>query len=155
MKSPIHNFEYYERCPDLIFGLAGPIGVDMKYVEQTLCDSLHAFNYKTHEIRLTKIMQDLKCSQNVDDSTLFRAYTTKMDYANDLRQNYGNDILAALAISAIRQAREESFSRDSVTGKAFIIRQLKTPEEVRLLRSVYGKQFIQISIHGTEDLTGC
>jgi hypothetical protein len=34
---------------------------------------------------------------------------------------------------------------------AYIIRQLKHPEEVKLLRQVYGKQFVLVSAYAPED----
>ena len=36
-----------------------------------------------------------------------------------------------------------------ISGRAFIIRQFKTPEEIRLMRSVYGRLFILISVYGS------
>lgn len=140
-------FGFREAYPDLIFGLVGPIGVDLLFIERTLIDYLNGFNYCSSNIRISAVMKEIKCDLLVDESSTFDAYRTKMDYANRLREIYHNKILAALAIGAIKQAREKSTSASP--GKSFIIRQLKNPDEVRLLRSVYGKQFIQISIYGS------
>lgn len=140
-------FGLKEQYPDLIFGLVGPIGVDLLFIEQTLKDYLNGFSYCTHTIRISAQMREIECGKYVDDSSTFAAYNSKMDYANCLRQRYDNAILAALAIAAIKEARGKSKSDSS--GNAFVIRQLKNPDEVRLLRSVYGKQFIQISIYGS------
>jgi len=56
-----------------------------------------------------------------------------------------------LAISAISRLRAERSQNEEKNpgGCAYIIRQLKTPEEIKLLRSVYGRQFIQVSIYGS------
>jgi cytidine deaminase len=72
-----------------------------------------------------------------------------MDYANGLRTQYdANDILAALAVSAIARHRN-TMEKEGQLGTTYIIRQLKTPEEITLLRSVYGPQFVQISIYAS------
>src|SRR5262249_24429398 len=39
-----------------------------------------------------------------------------------------------------------------IPSQAYIVRQFKRPEEIALLRSVYGKQFILISAYTPEDL---
>lgn len=142
-------FGLREEYPDLVFGLVGPIGVDLVFIEQTLKDYLNGFSYCAPTIRISLLMREIKCGAEIDESSTYTAYQTKMDYANRLRERYDNKILAALAIGAIKEAREKSKTAD---GKAFIIRQLKNPDEVRLLRSVYGKQFIQISIYGSPSI---
>jgi cytidine deaminase len=144
------NFGYFEYYPPLVFGLAGPIGADLEYIEECLCDSLTGFGYSHYPIRITKLMQDVECELSIDESTSYTGYDSKICYANRLREKYGDDILAALAISAIRSVRLESKNDPSKSGEAFVIRQLKTPDEVKLLRSVYGKQFIQISVYSDE-----
>ncbi|NHK28679.1 deoxycytidylate deaminase [Parvularcula flava] len=68
--------------------------------------------------------------------------------------------MSVLAISAIRSLRQEihktasvnvspeiNLAETPVQRQAYIIRQLKRPEEVNLLRSVYGRQFILISAY--------
>lgn len=144
------SFGFYEYYPPLVFGLAGPIGTDLEYIEQCICDSLKGFNYSHSTIRVTRIMQDIDCDISLSDRTFYTSYETKIKYANRLREQYGNDILAALAVGAIKAAKLESKNDPNVSGESFVIRQLKTPEEVMLLRSVYGKQFIQISVYSDE-----
>jgi hypothetical protein len=73
-----------------------------------------------------------------------------------------------MAVSAIRESRiglwkELSEKCDTqlpqgakaeetpVPSRAYIIRQLKRPEEVRLLRSVYGRQFILVSAYSPQE----
>jgi len=73
-----------------------------------------------------------------------------------------------MAISAIRQTRVKVWKDLSEEGnpglpseaqpeetpvpfQAYIIRQLKRPEEVRLLRSIYGRQFILVSAYSPQE----
>lgn len=137
--------------PELIFGLVGPIGVDLDFVSNTLDDSLKSFGYSLWSIRLTELMREVKSDVDLKTtSSVIESYNSKINYANDLREKYAaKDLLAALAIGAIRKLRPPKIEDEkSVPRTAFIIRQLKTPEEVRLLRRVYGRQFVLISIYG-------
>jgi deoxycytidylate deaminase len=144
--------------PELVFGLAGPIGVDLEYIQQAIEDSLKSFGYIYKLVRVTDLMRDLKSTVDIDESSVLNSYNSRIDYANGLRERYrAKDLLAALAISAIRRIRgeaKESKPRKPVTAvpaTAYVIRQLKTPEEVRLLRAVYGRQFILVSIYGAPE----
>lgn len=92
----------------------------------------------------------------------------KMSHANALcRKHDSADTLMRFAIRAIRRHRA-SVNASKITSKeksdvfdesprpedivlpntAYIIRQLKRPDEVLLLRKVYGRQFILISAYG-------
>lgn len=140
------NFAPIIDFPELVFGLVGPIGVDLEYIGQALKDSLKSVGYDLELVRVTELMLELTSSKKIDTSTVVETYNTKIDYANDLREQYGaKDLLAALAVGAIRKIRNQ---RTPKRPTAYLIRQIKTPEEVRLLRSVYGRQFILVSAYG-------
>lgn len=153
--------------PELIFGLVAPIGVDLDMVTEQLVAKLREMNYTANEFRLTTLMRELPIVHELRDSPYVQSYKDRISFANEARKRYGDDALAALAISAIRSFRaelRESEPLDAgssegasdqpeelpVSGRAYIIRQLKRPEEVALLRNVYGRQFIQISAFSPE-----
>ncbi|WP_306131313.1 hypothetical protein [Roseivivax marinus] len=84
-------------------------------------------------------------------------YQAKITQANTLRESSGDAILAALAVAEIRRIRvsENGISKGEDTqdaanlplnATAYIIRQLKRPEEVSELKKVYGEKFVQISV---------
>ncbi len=59
--------------------------------------------------------------------------------------------LAGIAILAIRRKRAR-ITKDEGTpalGTAYIVRQFKRPEEIDLMRRVYGRKFVQVSIFGS------
>jgi cytidine deaminase len=90
----------------------------------------------------------------IDATGYIDSFRQRIAYANKVRDLLQrNDALAILAVSAIRQFRAEQggSEEEPLAKQAYIIRQLKRPEEVKLLRSVYGRQFIQISIHAPQD----
>lgn len=154
-------------APELIFGLVAPIGVDLDLVSKFLTDALAEMKYAIHSLSLTKLMREIPLTLPLDATPYVAAVKEKIAYANSIREKYGDEAMAALAISAIRAYRAErnrKIDGDNPTPgaapseerplshQAYIIRQLKRPEEVALLRSVYGKQFILVSAYAPEHL---
>lgn len=152
--------------PELVFGLVGPIGVNMAMVETRLSESLMAVGYTPDAIRITDLMRQISVDEKVDDTLDPKLhYESKIDYANAVRKKCNDDrALAALAILEIRNRRiaknrslkgfdenDERLEHLPLTAHAFIIRQLKRKEEVDLLRRVYGRKFVQISVSVAAD----
>jgi len=83
-----------------------------------------------------------------------------MDAGNRLRFCWQRgDALALLAlteISAIREEKTQDRYRDgsvkSLDRFAFILRSLKHPEEVELLRSIYGSRFVLVAAYAPEEI---
>ena len=153
-------------APELIFGLVAPIGVDLNLVTEVLGEALDDMKYRAHILRLTKLMQEIKLDFPLDGSPYIKSFKDRIAYANEIREKLGDEALAALAISAIRSFRDEwhvaAGTKDDprgkkkeeipVPGQAYIIRQFKRPEEIALMRTVYGRQFILVSAFAPEDL---
>ncbi|MER8465190.1 anti-phage dCTP deaminase [Mesorhizobium sp. M1396] len=148
--------------PELVFGLVGPIGVNMDIVERKLADALTSVGYLSERLRLTELMKGIEIEGlDVEDSQdPYVRYKSRIDFANAVRKKCENDAaLAALAIAEIRtrRAKYSVGNRDDVEPEdipvektAYILRQLKRAEEIQLLRKVYGRKFIQISIHASD-----
>jgi cytidine deaminase len=144
----------YSKDPELIFGLVGPIGVDLEYVTEVLSEALHLVGYETHAFRITELMREVSTSLPLDALGYIDSIKQRIAYANKVRELLNrNDALAILAVSAIREFRIENNgdAEEPLPKRAYVLRQFKRPEEVKLLRSVYGKQFIQISIHAPQN----
>jgi deoxycytidylate deaminase len=141
----IHN-------PELVFGLVGPIGVDIDGVVEALCNSLKLVNYEPQSIHLTELIRDRRIKVKVDVSTYFNRYKSLIKYANAYRKFAKSAAalagIAILQIQAIRAGKTGSASSPA-KGTAYIVRQFKRPEEIELMRQVYGRKFIQVSIFGS------
>ncbi|WP_282170685.1 anti-phage dCTP deaminase [Ruegeria atlantica] len=146
--------------PELVFGLVGPIGVNMDDVQSSLSDALSQVGYKAKVIHLTQLLK--KYEQDLHGPKQQTIYADKIATANAFCSTAKNGAaMAALAISEIRAIRraqpavegenDASRSRRAMPKTAFIVRQLKREEEVDLLRSVYGAKFIQISVSLDKD----
>lgn len=148
--------------PELVIGLVAPIGVDLKKVSDALGKALRQMEYSCHEIKLTALMREIKIGLPLTDRPLIQSYKDRIAYANELRRELGDNALAALSVTAIRQFRrtqnmkaegtEPGSDKDLLAplpAYAYVIRQLKRPEEVTLLRRVYGRQFFLLSAYAS------
>ena len=139
--------------PELIFGLVGPLGADLELVGVELTEALRQVGYDIETIPVSRLMCELKkepwksLPERGPEDKRLESY---MDAGNALRKAVGRaDALALLAIGAIREQRESRLksSGSSGRGTAFILRSLKTPEEVRILKRIYGPTFFLISAY--------
>ena len=140
----------------------------MNAVYDVLKHSLSAVGYHDcHHIHLTQSLAVVAKKIGVSSSDYdadSADYEKKIEIANTIRQATDDDaILSRVAIANIRAIRlghtsltEEGLTRElesrpehhpgPIQQAAYVIRQLKRPEELDLLRQIYGKNFIQISI---------
>lgn len=142
------------RFPELVFGLCGPIGVDTAQMTDVLTAALNAVGYDSLPIKLTTEMYK-STGESPPDPALdyYATMRSKIAYANALRAKLNDPrILARIALRAIRRERAGKSSSAEITPErtAYIINQLKRPEEVELLRKVYGKQFVLVSGYASE-----
>lgn len=139
--------------PELVFGLAGPIGVDLDAVEDELTRELSALGYRSHPIKVTREMKSLLPEDPEPAGSDFLSRTrAKIKGADNLCAEFRDKAtLARIGMKAIRAFREGESrgARKSLDATAFIIRQLKRPEEVELLRRVYGRLFFLVSAYGS------
>ncbi len=91
-------------------------------------------------------MFDLPTNPPLPGARPYERLKTLIKRGDELRDQYGPEALALLAASHINSMRPDTAPR-SIPGKAFILRQLKHPEEVYLLRSIYGDGFHVIGLY--------
>ncbi len=155
--------------PELIVGIAGPIGIDVEAISEEIERALNDVGYGSRTVRVTSEMMRYPAPgvERLGDD-VFNTMMFKMDYANRLCQDAQDpSFLMRIAIQSISLIRDEELPpsetaeptaqqiierhEEVLTATAFIIRQLKRPSEVALLRRVYGKQFILVSAYGSEE----
>jgi deoxycytidylate deaminase len=141
-------------APELIFGLVGPIGVDLDTVTTLLEEALTSVGYNVDALRVTKLMREIPASVVINENPHYiDSFRERIAYANEVRDRLQrSDAMAILAISAIRELRKQKGGDEEkpIPRQAYIIRQFKRPEEIKLLRSVYGRQFVQISAYAPQ-----
>jgi deoxycytidylate deaminase len=176
----------YMKYPELIFGISGPIGIDIDSIIKSLTETLNSVGYQSTTIKITDEIINIDSGVSIPKHpTFYNTMKYKMSHANAIcRRSSDPSILMKIAINAICRERkvflnepfaaseniddkeksaipevppEHDLSFDSLLNEneeisersAYIIRQLKRPEEVTALRDLYGKQFILISAYGS------
>lgn len=162
INNPLHKNISDVTNPELVFGILGPIGTPVEGVVDELARELSHVGYDSEIIHLTKLMRKIDVGCEVDEREFDARYNSLIRYADTLRERCGhNGALAGLAVTEIQHRRELIVTRKNLAngaesertetvpalGTAYIIRQLKTAGEVEILRSVYGKKFILVSIY--------
>lgn len=152
-------FQRTIKNPELIFCIVGPIGVDIDCVVSSLEKYLEDVNYKTYVIHITKHAISEKINISIDDSSYSSRYKSLIQYGNAFREiAKTKSAFAGVAISKIQAIRKaiapstnekEERSGDPAFGTAYIVRQFKRPEEIELMRRIYGRKFIQVSVFGS------
>jgi cytidine deaminase len=139
-----------ERDLELVFALAGPVGSDLQEVSRTLGDALRQCDYSAvEEVGVGRLIRDLAARLDlgrVVDAPEEARIASLMDAGNALRRLCANPAAAAaLAIAEVRGRRARAGGMPA--RRAYIIRSLKRPEEVQLLRRVYGPGFFLIGVN--------
>ncbi len=154
------NIERVAR-PELIFGIVGPVGVDLDMIIEALTTQLKRQNYSFSVIHVTSLMKQIPSNIKLKEDNYFDKIKSRIQYADDVCRRLSRaDALAQFTLSAIKSMRgEEHRNRgkspdkidveEPLEGHAFIIRQFKRPDEIKLLRQIYGKLFFQISAYGS------
>jgi deoxycytidylate deaminase len=151
--SNIHDSTAY---PELVFGIAGPIGVDIPAICASLTDALRSVRYDSEIIHLTEEMMSYRTRRRIArpaEKDFYTEVNFKIKYANALCEEFADaSTLARVSMRSIANRRRKltgANKRLPATSTAYIIRQLKRPTEVSLLRRVYGKQFVLVSAYGS------
>lgn len=151
---------------ELVIALCGPLGCGIKQVKRMLEEQLGAAGYNVVDIRISSLMQaaiadhaklsHLKSKLPKDPSDNYDRISSLQTLGNDLRHLSGNDIGAQLAIReiAVWRVKHKDAAADELaitTNTVFIIDQLKHPDEVKLLETLYSNIYYQVGILSTED----
>ncbi|MDE2068551.1 MAG: deoxycytidylate deaminase [Bradyrhizobium sp.] len=151
-----------KQFPELIFGIVGPMGVDIQAICDSLGAALHSVGYSAKIIHLTAEMlraERYKLQKYPVVPPITKDFYTdvnfKINYANALCKEFSDPAtMARVGLRAIGDLREAlTGSRNSLPSEAiaYVVRQLKRPEEVALFRKVYGRQFVLISAYGPSE----
>lgn len=148
------------RTEELVIAFCGPLGSGVSKVAETFQEKISECEYDINYIKASKFIKDIDPGPTGGNPNNFSKEAKRIydgqEGGNNARNKYGNDILALLCIKDIALKREEKF--ESIKGDAnkeisiesiriaHIIDSLKHPDEVELLRSVYGNMFYLIGV---------
>lgn len=136
--------------PELVFALVGGAGVRLDVLKRELELRLKNLGYKTVDIRLSRLLPYFKGWVSQTGTGEYERIIHHQYMGNLFRKQLNRgDALALAGIAEIQTERAKSSkSQDEpVPSQAYIVHQLKHPDEVDLLRQVYGPSFFLIAGH--------
>jgi cytidine deaminase len=140
--------------PEIVIGLVGPIGVDIPRIKSMIAQQLAIIGYSVSHLRVTDALREFRLPTELVDQPLEKRFHSFMDAGNEARDQFGlADLFSFLAVTLIRAARRAITNDSDTPAKrhAYVVSQFKRPEEIHLLRKIYGSHFIVISIHSPRD----
>lgn len=151
---------------ELVIAFSGPVGCGISNVIEQTKIGLESRGYTVYIIKLSTFIEDalkqnditLEVSKDLTITGKAKRYIDLQDGGNELRKKFGYDILAEYAVKNIVGFRLEQVPTDlkdapknSVPKKnAFLIDQIKHPQEVQLFRAVYRKLFHLVGVVSVE-----
>lgn len=149
----VHQQEALPPDSELIIGLVGAVGVDLGEVARDLRAQLAQFRYRALDLHLTDAFVAFDWTESLVSEPYDEQIWSYMTAGDELRERWQRpDAMALLAINRIALARQEitGDERTPADRVAYVLRSFKRPEEVKLLREVYGSRFLLIGVAATE-----
>lgn len=140
--------------PEIVFGLVGAIGTDLDLLEHELRTALSSVSYVSSSIRVSEILSEEYERMHPEEEVTGSRLGTFMDRGDALRIAVDHGAAAAaLAVARIVNQRKVVVGAKMAerASHATIIRSLKHPAEVGLLRAVYGPRLVVIGAWSMRD----
>lgn len=140
--------------PELVIGLTAAVGAPLEQVQDLLRLELEDRGYTVHEIHLSSLISSVLGEDEITLEAVseFDRIRYLMRRGTELRERAGGgQALALLAAACIAGERPDE-PLPVLDGHAFVLRQLKHPEEATWLRRIYQEAFHLIGAYCPEDL---
>lgn len=140
--------------PELIFAFVAPVGTPLQHLSRLLEISLTKFEYDADSVRLSDFLEGfaLPTPHPVSKDGEYVRIDSLMSRGNELRQLLGGGEALALVCAAHIAAQRPEEPPHAFRRKAFILNQLKHPDEVLYLRTIYGRAFHLIGVYCPESI---
>lgn len=151
--------------PELVVGVVAPVGANLATAVEIIELEFSKANYQSHVIRVSSLLHQLDEYSSLGDKKLseYDRICGHMDAGTTLRsKTKQGGILAMFAMSDMRRIRDElnqglegiavgEEALEPLPRTVYILRSLKHPEEIELLKSVYGAAFILVSVYSPRE----
>jgi hypothetical protein len=132
---------------ELVIGLVAAVGTEHDRLTEYLEEILKTFKYRVEIVRLAALLHPFPRYKKLPSGPVDEYIDSHQRAGDEFRELMGrHDALAILGLGEIRRKRIDlSGDENKVVPRcAYIIRSLKTPEEVQTLREVYGNAFLLV-----------
>ena len=134
--------------PELFIGLVGAVGTNLRVIVELLTEELKKVAYHPHEVHLSSLLaglpkfSHLAALKNGPEDERIDAHMAAGD--EQRRTMNSGDALALLSVMAIRDHRRQTTGDENkpIQRSVYLLNSLKHPEEIRMLRRIYGGRFV-------------
>jgi cytidine deaminase len=132
--------------PELFIGLVGAVGTELDRLITELTESLKTVSYEATTIRLASLLRDLPKYTDLPTKYVDEYIDSHMDAGDDFRQICERD--DAVALLGVARIKEEHLKAGELApNRAYILRSVKNPEEIKTLRNIYGNSFYLVAAY--------
>lgn len=135
---------------EIIMGIASPIGTNIDHFKERLTDLLKINKILLININVTDELLGPKSKNKDNDLPKSLKYYLKMQICTHLRDKYTKGILIHSIVSTIRRERAKIETPNKYEAVVYLVDQLKNVSEYKILKHIYGKNYIQISLFSSE-----
>lgn len=147
---------------ELVIALVAAVGTDVGHVAEQVATKLAAYNYQSDVFRLSDYLAE-QADEDYRGKPFDEQLWDAMSAGDKLRETWDrDDALALHAISDMVATREELSDSTVETSPgesepenlqrfAFVLRSLKTPDELETLRAVYGPRLVVVSAYSPKE----
>lgn len=144
------NFLHKVKDSEVFIGLVGAVGTNLNLISEVISEELSSFNYLAEPIIISNLISQLPrwashCENLNGEEDRINGL---MRLGDKIRDEAGADALAVLSVANIAEIRSQKGCTTSPLKKhAYLIKSLKTVEEVKFFRKLYGDAFLLISVY--------
>jgi deoxycytidylate deaminase len=142
--------------PELVIGLVGAIGTDLRAASEAIARRLSSVGYTATEVHVSGLLHEIDRYSSlaaIHDREVY--YDEHMNKGNELCEAVmREDAMALLAILQVRTWRDEKQTSDAIAAaprRAFLINSLKRPKEIQTLKETYGDAFVLVGAYASRD----
>jgi deoxycytidylate deaminase len=149
---------------EFIFGVVGPVGSGTSLIATSIQDQLKSIDYETHLIKASQVIAKWAEGENVavDNKSRLDIVISLQNAGDQLRETTKDNAAVARHL-----AEEIRYTRAKARGlnveanepvepdgdrRAYILDSIRHPDEVRLLRQVYGEAFCLVAVVCPDDV---
>lgn len=136
---------------EVVFGLVGATGTDMDLVSNLVEACLKLFGYSVKEISVSgEVIPIVGTLEEFNENDEFERISALMNAGNEARKNSDDNAILALGLAA-RISQHRTSSQPEQGPRAYIVRSLKHPDEVTMLRGIYDQGFFLIGVYSDRE----
>ncbi|EDY83846.1 Cytidine and deoxycytidylate deaminase zinc-binding region domain protein [Verrucomicrobiia bacterium DG1235] len=132
---------------ELVVAFCCPIGTPIQDVVNSYAGEIESRNYKVHKIKISRLIQEIS-HEILDSDDIIKRKNNYIKAGDNIRKKHKqSNYLAVSAIADILAYKKENKRVQNESDRiCYLIDSLKHPDEINILKKVYGDSFFLIGV---------